>query len=52
MFNLADPQSQLGEWISLFLKAAELRMGKKSYVIYQRNADGLNNSSAYLVAVL
>ncbi|CAB4040845.1 Hypothetical predicted protein, partial [Paramuricea clavata] len=25
VFNLADPQSLLGEWIALFLKAAEMK---------------------------
>ena len=27
MFNLKDPQSQFGDWISLFLKAAFLSEG-------------------------
>ena len=28
VFNLKDPQSQFGDWISLFLKAASMAEGK------------------------
>jgi hypothetical protein len=31
VFNLADPQSLLGEWIALFVKAAEMKYGKNTY---------------------
>lgn len=32
MFNLKDPQSQFGDWISLFLKAAFMAEGKSNDV--------------------
>ena len=32
VFNLKDPQSQFGDWISLFLKAAFMAEGKQAHI--------------------
>ena len=32
VFNLKDPQSQFGDWISLFLKAAFMAEGKQAHM--------------------
>ena len=37
MFNLADPQSLLGEWITLFLNAAVIKHGKQLLCAVQRS---------------
>ena len=40
MFNLKDPQSQFGDWISLFLKAALMAEGTAYIMTPEKEGGG------------